>query len=859
VTGDFLGGRYTLERLLGRGGMGEVWCAHDRQLDAKVAIKLLDLVDSPESREKQLARFLEEARAAAQIRSPHVVQVLDHGVDGEHPFIVMELLEGESLRDKLEREKRLSPLETFRVVQHASRALQRAHALGIVHRDLKPENLFIVHNDDEDVIKVLDFGIAKRADISRKSTGRNAIVGTPAYMSPEQGSNGAVDPRTDIWALGVIAFECLCGRCPFTGRGPAEIIINVASAPAPIPSETAPVPKGFDAWFAKACAKDRNARFASVTDQAAQLRAALGIEGHAMARDSGDLPIVVRTESVFAPTVALPNVTEEPLEAAPPPRSRTFRPLVFAGLAAVAIGTGAIIAKMRAPPPAPATIPYVDRVPTVGKPEALVEYRAALQLLHDASIASGVAHLEKAATIDPSLAQASLRFSIWEGSGNDLRRRHFSAAFDLRSSLDQHDRALLDILEAAVQNNDAAEAARRARAATGKFPNDPEIWWALAFYAQESHDGKTALDAADRALALDPTFALALWTKGNVLEDQGRIDELRKTLDECIRVSPNAASCVRFRAEQVALAGDCAAFEADARHLITIEPDGDRPYEYLMRALAARGDLDGAEEARRQFAARVAESRRPRLERFTRAKLELLRGNFDEADRLAGEHEAAVSGVASSELHADSWFVWLDVAEELGDSRRALDLATSFQAKHGVWTDHADSAERRRDPMMLTLSILSRAGKIDMAEYTRRRMEWHKAASVAVSGPEMWMAEYGRPANDPDLAKQAIDAASDAVRASRIAWAPLGKAYFIAGDAARAIELLGPATRSCLVLDDPAEHTRTHAYLGQALEKTGDAVGACGAYAVVIGRWGSAPHSKTADLARTRSRALGCK
>src|SRR5687768_1615003 len=153
LGGQIIAGRYRLTTKLGQGGMGSVWRAEHLALGSEVAIKLIDpaVAENPEVR----ARFVREAQAAAQLRSPHVVQIIDYGVDGVTPFIAMELMVGESLSDRLDRVGRLNPHDTARVITEVSRALGKAHELGIVHRDLKPDNIFLVHNDDSEIAKVL--------------------------------------------------------------------------------------------------------------------------------------------------------------------------------------------------------------------------------------------------------------------------------------------------------------------------------------------------------------------------------------------------------------------------------------------------------------------------------------------------------------------------------------------------------------------------------------------------------------------------------------------------------------------------------------------------------------------------------
>ena len=276
-AGTLLGGKYRLEALIGRGGMGSVWRAQHLGLHAPVAVKLLN-VEAVTSSSEMLNRFHREARAAAAIRSPHVVQILDHGIDEASgaPFIVMELMEGQSLADRLERDGRINPADTQRIFTQVARALSRAHEVGIVHRDLKPDNVFLVRNEDEEVAKVLDFGIAKAQAHGldgASATMTGAVMGTAYYMSPEQISGDKnVDFRTDLWAFGVMACECLTGRRPFDADTIGGLTLRICIAPLPVPSSFGPVPAGFDAWFAKIVNRDPGQRFASAREAAEALR-----------------------------------------------------------------------------------------------------------------------------------------------------------------------------------------------------------------------------------------------------------------------------------------------------------------------------------------------------------------------------------------------------------------------------------------------------------------------------------------------------------------------------------------------------------------------------------------------------------
>ena len=199
--------------------MGSVWAAEHLALDTLVAVKFMtrDHVLQPDL----AARFRREAQAAAQLRSPHVTQVLDYGVtpDGE-PYIVMELLEGETLRQRLRRVGNLPLGEVVHLIEQMAKGLSRAHQLGLVHRDIKPDNLFLIDVEGDPFVKVLDFGIAKHTalDVTTK-TSTGAMLGTPFYMSPEQ-FDGAkdIDHRADLWALGIVTYQMLTGRLPFTGN-----------------------------------------------------------------------------------------------------------------------------------------------------------------------------------------------------------------------------------------------------------------------------------------------------------------------------------------------------------------------------------------------------------------------------------------------------------------------------------------------------------------------------------------------------------------------------------------------------------------------------------------------------------------
>ena len=354
--------------------MGAVWEGTHATLGSRVAVKFIDAeyAESPEAR----SRFENEARAAARLRSKHVVEVYDHGVtDDGRPFIVMEFLDGEPLDKRLDRVGRLSPKETAHIVMQICRGLTKAHAAGIVHRDLKPENVFLVRDEEEgtDVAKVVDFGIAKFNDASLGSssaTRTGSVLGTPHYMSPEQARGlRSVDSRSDLWSVAVIAYRCIVGALPFEGEAVGDLLVKLCTAPIPVPSQLAPdVPPSFDAWLVRALNRDPAQRFASAAQLAESLALVCGLSlrgqfaspggsGAYAALSSGERPLFVAeaTSGAYSgvssaygnasrPPTAL--VTGAPTTQTPTPSKRTGTgAIVAAALAAlIVLGIGGAVA-----------------------------------------------------------------------------------------------------------------------------------------------------------------------------------------------------------------------------------------------------------------------------------------------------------------------------------------------------------------------------------------------------------------------------------------------------------------------------------------------------------------------------------
>ncbi|WP_437707277.1 serine/threonine-protein kinase [Sorangium sp. So ce448] len=277
IAGQQVTDTLRLARPLGQGAMGSVWVADHLALKTQVAVKFISTAYA--QNRGLVERFRREALAAAQIKSPHVVQVFDHGVtpDGA-PYIVMELLEGEDLKRRLERLGALPPPEVARIVSQAAKALGRAHQLGIVHRDIKPDNLFLLDLDGEPFVKVLDFGVAKHiAEGELAMTATGSVLGTPLYMSPEQVlSSKHVDFHADLWGLGVVAYRALTGQFPFSGETFGALSVALHSGVFAPPSHVRPgLPPAVDAWMQRALQTMPELRFGSAKELAEALEMAV--------------------------------------------------------------------------------------------------------------------------------------------------------------------------------------------------------------------------------------------------------------------------------------------------------------------------------------------------------------------------------------------------------------------------------------------------------------------------------------------------------------------------------------------------------------------------------------------------------
>jgi serine/threonine-protein kinase len=444
-AGDVLAGKYRVDRVLGVGGMGVVVAAHHLHLDEHVAIKFL--LPQALANAEAVARFDREARAAVKIKSEHVARVIDVGkLENGAPYMVMEYLEGRDLSAWLTERGPLPVEQAVEFVLQACEAIAEAHAMGVVHRDLKPANLYCIRRPDGALsIKVLDFGISKATGPggSMGMTKTQAVMGSPLYMSPEQmESSKGVDPRADIWALGVILFELVTGRVPFEGEAITELVLKIVTAQPPLLTGMVPgITPALDPIIQRCLAKNRDHRYATVAELANDLlplgppSARLSVERIANIMGAAGQPArknfhssppgVAATQAMAGsrPSITgggaagmpqqqpgpgqIPRMTDAAwgnTGGAPAPRQGPKLAVVLGGAALLMLLTGGavLLVTRKTPPPAAASSPVVAPTPSApALPSAVVLDPPA------APSASAVADATPSATAAPTAAPAA--------------------------------------------------------------------------------------------------------------------------------------------------------------------------------------------------------------------------------------------------------------------------------------------------------------------------------------------------------------------------------------------------------------------------------------------------------------------
>lgn len=890
-------GSYLVESKLGQGGMGVVYRAVDEKLRRTVALKVLPPAFTGDADRRR--RFEREARAAAAVTHACIATVYEVGESAGRVFIAMELVEGSSLASRIAGAP-LPLAAALRIARDVARGLARAHERSVVHRDLKPDNVMLT---DEGEVKILDFGLARLdepatvghdQDVTAAAmTMPGQIMGTPGYMSPEQAAGKPTDARTDLFSLGVVLYEMVTGARPFRGDSAMDVIIALCRDEPAAPSTLNPaVPPEVERVIARCMAKRPDDRYASARELLAELDAldpgTAGSPSLVSSPGAPSPPTGPRSAPQLAPTSSSPHASVIPPPPAAPARPRVQKRAVFAALGLVAFGAFGALAlrepatRRRGPRPVVAQGRQTswgrrpitaDPPPRSASAEALRRYAEGLRASRDGAQELALERFTQASTLDPDLAAAHLRIAL--ARGVERGREALLRALSHRASLDERDRALLDAVAPAYTETptDFAAASERLAAVARRFPDDVTVLSALG-RVQAEHDLRASVSSQRRVSAIDPGHVPARSALADSLTYLGDLAGARRTLEECLEVSPSATACMRQQVYLALAVSDCAAVETTARRWMLISREGGSAQRFLAYGLAGQGrPLDAVRETLLQSRASQAPERRARSEQEDARALAALAGDFAEAARRGEAVEALVEAGRAESEHASAALALAMILEEQGRGADAARVAQRFLERREAWeaTPRTDDRALGRDPTQALLSVQVRAGTLSApaaaAQRAARRAWWERRqGSLPEVGGFVWITQYAAGVETPAEAAEALAALARFGGVPPYALLPgmhvdavVGRAYLLAGRAAEALPALTRAATSCYALRFPVDQMRAVRDLGAARAATGDRAGACAAWRQVLDRWGAAtPRSVTADDARARMRANGC-
>jgi len=872
-------GRYVVHETLGAGGGGQVYRARDTLLNRDVALKVLLEGQGGTEQSTLRVRILREARAAAQLNHPNVIAIFDVGEHDGVPYMAMELVSGRPLRAYIGAPD-VSIERRMRWLSDIALGLDAAHKSGLVHRDVKPDNVIV---RDDGFIKVLDFGIARNTAVDPRGptdlqNTETASAGTPHYMAPEQIRSLPLDGRADQFGWGVTAYELLSGGAlPWDSSGGAlKYVAAVLDLdPSPLADRVATLPSEVALVIDRTLRRSREERFETMEEVARAL-----YPNHPSGVDA-----VRDVVSATPPPLDLAHqvTTKAPLSEGTAPPGKKPRTLAAVALFAVLAIAGSLVALWRpggeaamtapsssAPAPAPTPITSLP-MPSSPNREALAAYIEGMQAYRDGSGYVALGKLERAANLDPMLAQASLRLALLfierDAAKAGLAYGHAS---ELRSLLSPRDRGLLDAIEpmASRSGTGSGEATRRLSALEKSYPGDAEV----AFYLQliAGIDGQFALasEAGMRALVIDPEFYAVLASLGEAQAYTGKLDEAVLTFDRCLEKSGGATVCAILRGFVLEQRGECERLGSEARRLSPANPSTEPFYIAQANGMMAGGAPTAAIRlVLDQLISAVPDDRREAKRHSVNFKLDVAVGDFAAAEKDAARYEQSIASDPTAHVHGIAALRVADLYTETGRVKDAGAVAHAMLESLGGWAPETRLEDEgiANDATPSLLAFERAAGSVGESDFVARRGAWladWEAKAPAFYRGYLWLQAYANTVRAGDDARAALDALEryGAVPPFLPNTAALvGRVYLLADRLDEAMPLLLADAKRCDAVSRPFAHVRALYWLGRGYEAKGDVASACTAYREVLNRWGGAhTRSVTANEARNRSEALRC-
>ncbi len=731
--------------------MGVVYEAVDTVSAESVALKKLADVEQGHRR----SRFVREAQLMEVLEHPGIVRIREVVEAGGALYLAMDLVRGESLRAKLDglraKGESLTVASAVRIARQTAEVLSYAHDKGVIHRDLKPENVMLSHDE----VFVLDFGLAKLrevegavvydAETASSLTQDGQVIGTPAYMAPEQARGREVGFRADVFSLGVVLYEMLTLERPFSGVGTIDLIVAITQENPGAPStKNAAVPRALDELVLRCLAKKPEAR-PSMSELVAALQALERDEGGAepRARRAPRVFALAGLAIVIVAGAALELHAHENKVSAAPNAPPKVQPTAITDL----------------PPPASTVV------------DARSAYHAAIQDERDGAEDAALIELDRAVKLDPDLAAAHLRLAMRLAFIEAQNARtHFARAVATRDRLTARDGELLDAMRPVFQQDpsNVQAWADNVAALAERYPGDAELALEAARAKDALGDFRGSARASARASAIDPRFALALASLAQEQAYLGELDPARQTISKCLSVSASASWCIWVGEFMDGLDGRCAANEKSARDRIALDPTIPDGYKALAFSLAALDRPESAvREATDQAVLRTAEGfPRQRLSFNMAIRIDVMHGRFQDAVARSDALRTLLAARSDVGDHAMPAWIAADLELELGHDARAATIAKDFLDRKDVWqidpvpNDYALA----NDLTPRLLAVRRHTGAISEADYDVAMRAWRSKWEGALRGswrPYLWVYGYAAVAETPEDGKKAVDALRD--------------------------------------------------------------------------------------------------